>query len=466
MSGEGILPLRLAGVSPAAHPSPNSAERQAASSAQGRAVVALLILLLTGNAFAAERNSVPQGFETGYQPPAIGQPSPRSSTMEVLDVVLLAGFLALGSYLALKFRKRWAILLLMLAAMGYFGFYRKGCICPIGAVQNVALAAFDSSYTIPLAAVAFFVLPLLATLIWGRTFCGSVCPFGALQDVVMVKPVRIPGWLDHALGLLPFVYLSAGVLLAATGCSFLICKYDPFVAFFRRQGSMQMLLIGALLLVIGLFLARPYCRFLCPYGAILGLLARLSWRRPVITRQKCIQCRLCEDACPFDAILMPTPALPPRRRLAGKAVLAALILLLPAILALAAWGGMLAAQAIAWQHPLVPLARMVQLEDDGKIQVQPDELKAFRLTGQTSQELFDRAAAVQDRFVTGGALAGGFLGLIIAAKLIGLTVRRRREDYQIDPAKCVSCGLCFNACPLERQRKGSSGPSGDRGSNP
>ena len=105
---------------------------------------------------------------------------------------------------------------------------------------------------------------------------------------------------------------------------------------------------------------------------------------------------------------------------------------------------------LAWDHPQVQLAALAQREDAGEIKVLPDELKAFRLTGQTSQELFDRAAAVQGRLSTGGAVAGAFLGLVVGLKLIGVTIRRRREDYEIDPARCFSCGRCFNVCPLDR----------------
>ena len=56
----------------------------------------------------------------------------------------------------------------------------------------------------------------------------------------MVRPVKVPGWLEHALGLIPYVYLGAAVLFAATGSAFVICQYDPFVSFFRLGGSQRM----------------------------------------------------------------------------------------------------------------------------------------------------------------------------------------------------------------------------------
>ena len=154
--------------------------------------------------------------------------------------------------------------------------------------------------------VAFFALPLLVTLFFGRTFCAAVCPLGAVQELTAVKSVRVPGWLDQSLGLIPFIYLGAAVLFAATGTAFLICRYDPYVAFFRLNGNANLVLFGMLLLGIGLFVGRPYCRYLCPYGALLGLLSRFSRWHVSIPPDKCINCRLCEDVCPYGAIDPPT----------------------------------------------------------------------------------------------------------------------------------------------------------------
>ncbi len=60
-----------------------------------------------------------------------------------------------------------------------------------------------------------------------------------------------------------------------------------------------MLILGACFLVIGLFIGRPYCRYLCPYGALLRPLSRLSRWHVRIPPEECINCRLCADACPY-----------------------------------------------------------------------------------------------------------------------------------------------------------------------
>ncbi len=131
---------------------------------------------------------------------------------------------------------------------------------------------------------------------------------GAIQDVMLVKSLKVPAWLTHALRPVPFIYLGLAVFLAATDrySVFIICRFDPFVDFFRMSGPMHMLVIGAGVLVLAMFVARPYCRFLCPYGALLGLVSRVSWRGVRITPDKCVSCRLCENACPVGAIAAPT----------------------------------------------------------------------------------------------------------------------------------------------------------------
>ena len=142
---------------------------------------------------------------------------------------MLAASLGVATWLVLGKRSRRGWWRCPCSRWLYFGFYRKGCVCAIGSLQNVALALGDSGYAVPVGVLAFFVLPLAFALFAGRTFCSGVCPHGALQDLVLLKPVKVPAWLEQGLSILPFIYLGAGVLFAATGSAFIICQYDPFI---------------------------------------------------------------------------------------------------------------------------------------------------------------------------------------------------------------------------------------------
>ncbi|MCJ7812568.1 4Fe-4S binding protein, partial [bacterium] len=166
-------------------------------------------------------------FESGYVVPTPTTPHPRQDIYEYLDVAVLIIALSLASYLALKKRSRNGIFLLTLFSLLYFGFWRKGCVCAIGSIQNISMAVFDHTYIIPITVIAFFTIPLLFTLFFGRTFCAAVCPLGMIQDVVILKPMKIPPWLQKVLGFIPHIYLGLAVLLAAYGADFIICRYDP-----------------------------------------------------------------------------------------------------------------------------------------------------------------------------------------------------------------------------------------------
>ena len=519
-------------------------------------IAALVVVLLASAAGArGEYRYEPPELGPSYVEPQTATPPPEGAWGEYVAVAALVVAIALASYLALRRRSRAWIVALAIGCLVYFGFIRKGCVCPIGAIQNVAQGIFDTesairpdhaaiaargleadavaaafereyarfvgaqlhrgvggfrirlrlnganrrlleevgsvrvegfgpdgrkvslalrelwrvapTFTVPWTVLAFFLLPLAATLLFGRAFCASVCPLGVIQDVVVVRPLSLPQWSDQALRLFAYVYLAGAVLLAATGSAYIICRYDPFVSFFRLGGSAGMFALGACFLLIGMFVARPYCRFLCPYGAILRVLSRFSRWRVTITPDECIRCRLCEDACPFGAIRKPTEELPPGRRRRGKPALALLILALPVLIALGAWLGHGLRSALAGIDPTVRLADAVRSaragetqqpveEDQGRsdaAKYQADMVAAFEQSQRGVEELYEEESIIRGRFAFGAVAFGAFIGLIVGGKLIQLSVRRRRTDYEADRATCLACGRCFRYCPREQARR-------------
>ena len=263
-------------------------------------------VILSFTSFSQQQRFPKPEFESGYVQPSPITPEPRAIALEYMDVIVLLLVISLTSWFVLKSRSRQGILAVSIFTLLYFGFYRNGCICSVGSAQNVVLTFADPNYAISITALLFFLIPLIYTLFFGRTFCAGACPLGAIQDLVVIQPISLPRWLRKTLGIFPYLYLGLAVLYAATGTDFIICRYDPFIGFFRMDAQFHMIVLGVAFLLIGMFVARPYCRFLCPYGVLLNWMSHFSWKHLSITPSKCIQCKLCTTSCPFDAIDYPT----------------------------------------------------------------------------------------------------------------------------------------------------------------
>ena len=401
-------------------------------------------LAITTSTWGIERFPPPDFTEHAL--PATQFPSPDSPWIETASWILLVACLGLAAWFGLVKRSRRGLLGLAVFSLIWFGFIRGGCICSIGATQNVVFALSDSAYSIPYVAILFFALPLLAALFFGRVFCASVCPLGVVQEIVLLKPLRVPEWLENALGLVRYVYLGAAVLFAIDGVAFLICRYDPFVGIFRLNASVEMAVFGGTILLLAVFVGRPYCRFLCPYGALLGLCSSVARSHVRIAPEECVSCRLCEDACPYGAIRRPTkdnpePPSKSRRRLA------LVLMVLPFLIAAGCFLGRGLAVPLSNVHPNVRLAERVAAEEAGAFKETNDASAAFRNTGRPIAELMESAGALEEDYAFYGCILGGWVGLVIGGKLVQLCLRRRRDEYSPDMAKCVSCGRCFEYCP-------------------
>lgn len=410
--------------------------------------VVLTSLFLVQSVHAQQQRFPRPEFESGYVQPATETPAPRMQWMEYLDVAVLIIFLVLATWLVIKKRSRSGILWTGIAAVAYFGFFRNGCICPIGAIQNVTLSFFDPVYAVSLVVLLFFILPLIVTLFYGRTFCGGVCPLGALQDLVIVKPLSLPKWLNKTLGLIPYVFLSLAVLFAATGADFIICRYDPFIGIFRMDGKMMMITMGAGFLMLGMFIGRPYCRFLCPYGVLLSWASRFSSRHVTISPSKCISCKLCVKGCPFDAIDYPVNEKEIVKSGIGTGRFLLFAALIPLWIAIGVYAGAKSHLFLSKAHKDVYLAEL--MISNPEVKNDPDNLdvQTFLQSGNTMDMLVSEAEIIRKKFYTGSMIMGGFLGLVIGMTLLNTVVFRRRQDYVPHKGNCFSCGRCIDYCPV------------------
>ena len=384
-------------------------------------------------------------FTSGYQYPEIIHNVPWESFWSWLDIVLLIGMMSLVAWAVHHKPSRRIIFSVSIVSVLYFGFFRTGCVCSIGSIQNVVLAIADDNYKLPFIVLLLFVLPLVFALFFGRVFCAGVCPMGALQELVNVRNFRISRAVTMALGFFPWIYLGFAILYAATRSQFIICRFDPFIGIFRLSGDVGMIIFGISLLILSVFIGRPFCRFLCPYGVLLGVISSVSVKRVEVTKKQCINCTLCHNACPVDAIREPYANKGSEDRLAGVRRVLLYLVMLPLLTFGGGWLLSSQTETLSIAHRDVYLYNMLQSEVNSE--EIPVEVEAFHEMGRSMEDLEASVISVRQSYHRWAWFAGALIGFVLGCKLIRLSVKRTRKTYEIEPSSCVACGKCFNYCP-------------------
>ena len=396
-------------------------------------------------------------FTSGYEYPDILHGAPNETLWNVLDIVLLVGMMALVVWAAYRKRSRTVIYAMSVVSVLYFGFFRSGCVCSVGSIQNVVTALVNPDYHLPWYVLLLFLLPIVFALLFGRVFCAGVCPLGALQELVNIKNFRLSRSVSVTLSVIPWVYLAFTILYAATRSQFLICRLDPFVGIFRLGGDLGMITFGAVLLLMSVFIGRPFCQFLCPYGALLSVFSSLSWKQLEITEKGCINCALCGKSCPVDAIRAPQVSKTKEERRKGVNRIIFFAILLP-LLTVA--GAMLLgsqSDALSLAHKDVYLYELLLQQERLRVgasteMAQPEmdvplEVETFNALGGDMEELKAKVDIVRRDYAFYAYLAGALIGFIIGFKLLKLSLKRSRKTYEVSSARCTMCGKCFNYCP-------------------
>lgn len=165
----------------------------------------------------------------------------------------------------------------------------------------------------PAAMVLFLTFTGLSMLL-RKSFCGWLCPVGTISEYLWKlgrdtfgRNFHLPRWLDIGLRSLKYVLLglfvyAVGTMSAAAIAQFLGSPYGivadvKMLNFFRYLGVAAAVVIAALVLA-SIFVQNFWCRYLCPYGALMGLAALASPLRIRRNAETCIDCGKCAKACP------------------------------------------------------------------------------------------------------------------------------------------------------------------------
>ncbi|MFD1405245.1 4Fe-4S binding protein [Robinsoniella peoriensis] len=202
--------------------------------------------------------------------------------------------------------------------------------CPIGSLQAV-LGSRKYQFS-------FYVIGFLMAFgaFFGRFICGWLCPFGLVQDLLHkipfpVKIRKVPG--DKFLKYLKYIILVVFVIILPMFAVNILGNGDPwFCKWICPSGTLfgGIPLVSAnpplqeaigflfnwkmgiliLIIVLSIVIYRPFCRYLCPLGAIYGCFNKVSIYRYKVDDKKCINCKKCQKVCEMNIPVYETPNSP------------------------------------------------------------------------------------------------------------------------------------------------------------
>ena len=268
-----------------------------------RLVAALLLVFSTCVAIQAQAPARWE-FDDDEEVVATWADDVRDQAIDLAAIALFTVF-AFVSFFRKSVRLKYATLVV---AVVYLGFYKSQLI----SIVNV-FGLFGGNLPVVRYNLAWYLLAIvviLSTVLWGRVYCGRICAYGALTQLLdRVVPARwrvnVPRAIERRASLIKYGILAGAILyFVATGDPLIYPYIEPFWMF-GLQGKTPLLWIGlTALLLATVFVRNAYCRFLCPVGAALGVLSKLTVFR-IKRWSECSTCRICEKTCEWGAIRGP-----------------------------------------------------------------------------------------------------------------------------------------------------------------
>ena len=225
---------------------------------------------------------------------------------QAVDLAVLALFVALAlvSFFRKSERLKYAALVFAVAYMGFMKSHLISVVDIFGVIAgDLPVLKHNIGY------YAFGAFVVASTILWGRLYCGRICAFGAmtqLMDAVLPARLRIdvPRRLERRAAWIKYGLLGAIVVYFVATRDLLIYRFvEPFWMF-SLFGTTTMWVGLATLLLATVFVRNLYCRFLCPVGAMLGLISNVTVFK-IKRWSECNTCKICEKTCEWGAIRGP-----------------------------------------------------------------------------------------------------------------------------------------------------------------
>lgn len=190
-------------------------------------------------------------------------------------------------------------------------------LCPFGGLESLYQVFTTGSFISKIfsGTLILFVITLVIAIVFRRSFCGLICPFGAIQEFfagigqkIFRKRLMIPAKIDRPLRYLKYAVLIITVFYAWKTAGLWMSPYDPWSAYAHLPEGLESVwsesAVGLILLFItivgSLLYDRFFCKYLCPMGALYGIIGKISPHKIVRNENACISCGKCNKVCPVN----------------------------------------------------------------------------------------------------------------------------------------------------------------------
>lgn len=187
-------------------------------------------------------------------------------------------------------------------------------LCPFGGVVTLynIITVGDLIQKIHMSAVILMGLIFILAILFGPVFCGWVCPLGSAQEWIGKLGRKIfkkkynhfvPRKVDMVLRYLRYAVLVWVIYVTARSATLVFSEVDPYNAlfsFWSDEAALPSIIVLGVTLLGSLFVERPWCKYACPYGALLGLFNKIRIFKIKREPSTCISCNRCTRACPMN----------------------------------------------------------------------------------------------------------------------------------------------------------------------
>jgi len=187
-------------------------------------------------------------------------------------------------------------------------------ICPFGGVETIYQYITSGTFVqkIHSSAIILMYAVFFLSILFGPVFCGWICPFGTFQEFIgkigrkiFKKKYNhfIPEKFDKVLRYLRYVVLALVLYNTTVTAKLVFQDIDPYYALFNMftgEVAITAYIILGVVMIASLFVERPFCKYMCPYGAVLGVSNLFRVFKIKRNQKTCVDCKACDSICPMN----------------------------------------------------------------------------------------------------------------------------------------------------------------------